>query len=144
MGIGPVLVRNCRREAIGQERFAWNIEGYGPDGKTNIYSCIEQTSTSRSRKRFCGSVQTNLPRPANHRPFFRYPSYPHPLHPPSTRVPPCQLRETPGPQPHQPGARDPNWPAGGQQSRQTTQNLHSKPGTRCGTILDTYLLSKIE
>ena len=59
-------------------------------------------------------------------------------------APPCQLRETPSPQPHQPGARDPNWPAGGQQRRQTTQNLHSKPGIRCGTVLDTYLLSKIK
>lgn len=121
----------------------WNKKNRHALTESKIYSLIEKIYASQSRKPFCGSVQTNLPRPANHRPFFRHPYYPPPTPSlPIGRAAAVQLRAYPHPQPHPPGARGPNCPAEARQEAQTTQKIHRKPGTHCGTRKNTYLDSK--
>lgn len=99
----------------------WNKKNRHALTESKIYSLIEKIYASQSRKPFCGSVQTNLPRPANHRPFFRHPYYPPTPSLPIGRAAAVQLRAYPHPQPHQPRARDPNCPARGPNYTENTQ-----------------------
>lgn len=112
-----------------------------PDGIENLFA---------NRENLCEPVQKTVlrlcpdqPTPPREPPAL----FPPPLLPPTPSLPigraaAVQLRAYPHPQPHQPGARGPNCPAEARQEAQTTQKIHRKPGTHCGTRKNTYLDSK--
>ena len=112
----------------------WNKKNRHALTESKIYSLIEKIYASQSRKPFCGSVQTNLPRPANHRPFFRHPYYPPTPSLPIGRTAAVQLRATPCPSPTSPEPGTLIAPP----EAQTTQKVHRKPRIHYAATDSTY------